>query len=99
MKRIENMDQNIKAIEDALKKSLTIEFIQIEDQGHLHKGHKAANEGLMHLKACIVSDDFLGLNSIKRHQKVYGALAKFLENRLHALSLETYSVKEYHQRD
>ena len=32
MKRIENMDQNIKAIEDALKKSLTIEFIQIEDQ-------------------------------------------------------------------
>ena len=96
MKRIENMDQNIKAIEDALKKSLTIEFIQIEDQGHLHKGHKAANEGL---KACIVSDDFLGLNSIKRHQKVYVILAKFLENRLHALSLETYSVKEYHQRD
>ena len=93
------MDQSIEAIEDILKKSLTIEFIQIEDQGHLHKGHKAANEGLMHLKACIVSDDFLDLNSIKRHQKVYDILAKFLESRLHALSLETYTSKEYYQRD
>ena len=93
------MNQSIKAIEDALKRSLTIEFIQIEDQGHLHKGHKAANEGLMHLKACIVSDDFLDLNSIKRHQKVYDILAKFLESRLHALSLETYTSKEYYQRD
>ena len=93
------MDQSIKAIEDVLKRSLTIEFIQIEDQGHLHKGHKAANEGLMHLKACIVSDDFLDLNSIKRHQKVYDILAKFLESRLHALSLETYTAKEYKQRD
>lgn len=93
------MDQSIKAIEDVLKRSLSIEFIQIEDQGHLHKGHKAANEGLMHLKACIVSDDFLDLNSIKRHQKVYDILSKFLESRLHALSLETYTSKEYYQRD
>lgn len=93
------MDQSIKAIEDVLKRSLSIEFIQIEDQGHLHKGHKAANEGLMHLKACIVSDDFLDLNSIKRHQKVYDILGKFLESRLHALSLETYTSKEYYQRD
>ena len=93
------MDQSIKAIEDVLKRSLSIEFIQIEDQGHLHKGHKAANEGLMHLKACIVSDDFLDLNSIKRHQKVSDILAKFLESRLHALSLETYTSKEYYQRD
>ena len=93
------MDQSIEAIEDILKKSLTIEFIQIEDQGHLHKGHKAANEGLMHLKACIVSDDFLDLNSIKRHQKVYDILAKFLESRLHALSLETCTVREYYEKN
>lgn len=93
------MDQSIKAIEDELNRSLEIEYIKIEDQGHLHKGHKAANEGLMHIKACIVSNDFLGLNSIKRHQKVYDILSIFLKNRLHALSLETYSVEEYNQRD
>jgi stress-induced morphogen len=43
----------------------------------------------------VVSDEFLGLNQIERHQKIYFVLAKFLADKLHALSLETFSVDEY----
>ena len=68
------------------------------DQGHLHAGHKPAKEGKLHLKMLVVSDEFLDLNQIERHQKVYFILTEFLADKLHALSLETYTVSEYNSR-
>ena len=89
------MRKSIGEIEKTLEQGLEVYFLQIEDQGHLHQGHKPAKEGKLHLKMLVVSDEFLGLNQIERHQKIYFVLAKFLADKLHALSLETYSVDEY----
>ena len=66
----------------------------IEDQGHLHKGHKAAEEGKMHLKISIVSNDFTDMSPIQRHQRIYSLLYEFLEDELHALSLELRTIEE-----
>lgn len=90
-----HLRKSIGEIEKTLEQGLDVHFLQIEDQGHLHAGHKPAKEGKLHLKMLVVSDEFLGLNRIERHQKIYCVLAKFLADKLHALSLETYSVDEY----
>ena len=89
------MRKSIGEIEKTLKQGLEVHFLEIEDQGHLHAGHKPAKEGKLHLKMLVVSDEFLDLNQIERHQKVYFILNEFLADKLHALSLETYTVSEY----
>ena len=92
------MRKSIGEIEKTLKQGLEVHFLEIEDQGHLHAGHKPAREGKLHLKMLVVSDEFLDLNQIERHQKVYFILTKYLADKLHALSLETYTVSEYNSR-
>ena len=89
------MRKSIGEIEKTLKQGLEVYFLEIEDQGHLHAGHKPAKEGKLHLKMLVVSDEFLNLNQIERHQKIYFILTRYLADKLHALSLETYSVDEY----
>ena len=91
----DHLRKSIGEIEKTLKQGLEVYFLEIEDQGHLHAGHKPAKEGKLHLKMLVVSDEFLDLNQIERHQKVYFILTEFLVDKLHALSLETYSVDEY----
>ena len=92
------MRKSIGEIEKTLEQGLEVHFLEIEDQGHLHAGHKPAKEGKLHLKMLVVSDEFLDLNQIERHQKVYFILTAYLADKLHALSLETYTVTEYNSR-
>ena len=93
-----HLRKSIGEIEKTLKQGLEVFFLEIEDQGHLHAGHKPAKEGKLHLKMLVVSDEFLDLNQIERHQKVYFILTEFLADKLHSLSLETYTVAEYNSR-
>ena len=93
-----HLRKSIGEIEKTLGQGLEVHFLEIEDQGHLHAGHKPAKEGKLHLKMLVVSDEFLDLNQIERHQKVYFILKEFLADKLHALSLETYTVSEYKSR-
>ena len=93
-----HLRKSIGEIEKTLKQGLEVFFLEIEDQGHLHAGHKPAKEGKLHLKMLVVSDEFLDLNQIERHQKVYFILKEYLADKLHALSLETYTVSEYKSR-
>ena len=90
-----HLRKSIGEIKKTLEQGLEVHFLQIEDQGHLHAGHKPTKEGKLHIKMLVVSDEFINLNSVQRHQKIYSVLADFLANRLHALSLETYTTKEY----
>ena len=45
----------------------------------MHKGHKAHIEGKMHIWVEIVSDDFIDMNPIQRHQLVYAVLSEELK--------------------
>ena len=88
------MNSRIDIIEQTLRQKLNIHELIIEDEGHLHKGHKAANEGKMHLRISIVSDDFIDSSLIQRHQIIYSLLTEFLKDELHALSLELKTIEE-----
>ena len=53
----------------------------------------------MHIWVEIVSDDFIDMNPIQRHQLVYKILSEELKADLHALSLSLMTsseIDEYH---
>lgn len=77
-------------IESALG-ALQPEHLQVLDESHMH------SRGLeTHFKAVLVSEQFAGLNSVKRHQKVYATLGELM-GQFHALALHTYTPEEWLQ--
>ena len=56
-----HLRKSIGEIEKTLEQGLEVHCLEIEDQGHLHAGHKPAKEGKLHLKMLVVSDEFLDL--------------------------------------
>jgi len=65
--------------------------LQVLDESHMHsRGHET------HYKAVVVSERFAGLNSVKRHQLVYGTLGELM-GEFHALALHTYTPQEWQQ--
>ena len=55
-------------------------------------------DGVGHYEAVVVSDDFDGERTLRRHQLVYGALGSLVGNELHALNLKTYTPEEWQAR-
>ncbi len=75
-------------IETALV-ALQPEHLDVLDESHMH------SRGLQtHFKAVLVSEQFAGLNSVKRHQKVYATLGDLM-GQFHALALHTYTPEEW----
>jgi len=79
------MQQRIEAVLVALQP----QHLQVLDESHMH------SRGLQtHFKAVLVSDQFAGLNAVKRHQKVYATLGDLM-GEFHALALHTYTPEEW----
>ena len=75
-------------IETTLNALLPV-HLDVLDESHMH------SRGLQtHFKAVVVSEQFAGLNSVKRHQKVYATLGDLM-GEFHALALHTYSPEEW----
>ncbi|KMM83975.1 transcriptional regulator, BolA protein family [Pseudomonas taetrolens] len=69
--------------------ALQPEHLSVLDESHMH------SRGLQtHFKAVVVSEQFTGLNRVKRHQKVYAALGDLM-GEFHALALHTYTPEEW----
>ncbi|WP_300729818.1 BolA family transcriptional regulator [Pseudomonas sp.] len=69
--------------------ALQPEHLTVLDESHMH------SRGLQtHFKAVVVSEQFAGLNSVKRHQKVYAVLGELM-GEFHALALHTYTPEEW----
>lgn len=55
--------------------------------------------GTDHYSVTIVSDDFVGLNSLKRHRKVMGLFKEELNTEeVHALALKTYTEQQWKEK-
>ena len=48
-----------------------------------------------HFEATIVSPQFRGLNKVRQHQLVYGALGERMREEIHALSMKTLTPEEW----
>jgi acid stress-induced BolA-like protein IbaG/YrbA len=56
------------------------------------------SEDNVHFEALVVSDAFVGLRPLQRHQKVYQTLGERMGGEIHALALETLTPDEYAAR-
>ncbi|WP_341520872.1 BolA family protein [Pseudomonas sp. G.S.17] len=65
------------------------QHLQVLDESHMHSRGEQT-----HYKAIIVSEQFEGLNAVKRHQKVYGILGGLM-GEFHALALHTFTPQEW----
>ena len=48
-----------------------------------------------HFEAVIVSDTFIGKTLLERHKLVYNALGEAMKEKIHALSLKTYTPEQW----
>ena len=78
-----------------LRSAFELLDLKIEDESHLHAGHAGAASGGGHFKIRIVSPQFEGMNSVKRHRAIYAALSSHFPHAIHALTIEAMTPSEY----
>ena len=82
-------------IETRLRAEFAPQSLEVIDESSLHAGHAGARAGgETHYRVALVSDAFAGLSRVKRHQRVYAALAAEIAAGMHALSLTTRAPGE-----
>lgn len=84
-------------IQELLVGNLNPYLIELVDDSASHAGHAGAAgySGESHFKLFIVSDNFEGLSSVKRHQLVYTTLNQMMQSKIHALNIKAKTVAEY----
>ncbi|HBS41205.1 MAG TPA: transcriptional regulator [Oceanospirillales bacterium] len=71
--------------------SLNPEFMQLENESHMHSGPATDS----HFKVTLVSTAFSGKGLVARHQSVYGLLKDEMQGPVHALSLHLFTPEEW----
>lgn len=81
-------------IETKIQETFLPEFWSVENESHMHN---VAPGSETHFKLVLVSDEFIGLRKVQRHQKVYALLKEEMEGPVHALALHTYTMQEWQE--
>jgi BolA protein len=86
-------------IQDQIVSELTdlLDPVVLDVVNESHQHNVPANSET-HFKVVIVSEGFVSLRKVARHQKIYAALASQLAGPVHALALHTYTPEEWQQR-
>ena len=87
----------IDIIDKNLREQLEAQHVEIIDESHLHRGHKAAGGG-GHYSVKIVSPKFENLNVMERIRLVHKALDDEMTGTpklIHALQVKTFSNDEW----
>ena len=83
-------------IDKNLKEQLEAEHVEIIDESHLHRGHKAAGGG-GHYSVKVISQKFENLNVMDRIRLVHKALNEEMTGTpklIHALQVKTFTPNE-----
>jgi len=83
--------QKQNAIEQVVSRVFVPQHIELVNESYMHSV-PAGSES--HFKLVLVSDQFSGLRSVARHQKVYAVLGDLMQQ-IHALALHTYTPEEW----
>ena len=86
-------------IRESITEKLTEAFkpqnLRVEDESHKHEGHAGHRPGgETHFRVYIVSEAFRGKSRIDRHRMINTALARELEDGVHALALHASAPGE-----
>ncbi len=79
-------------IRHKLKAHFKIHLLEVINESARHFPPEKTNT---HFRVLIVSDDFKGLDTVKRHQKVYQTLKQELKGPVHAFSQQTFTPEEW----
>ncbi len=84
-------------INNNLKERISAEHVEIIDESHLHRGHKAAGGG-GHYSIVVVSPQFENLNVMERVRLVHKALDHEMTGTpklIHALQVKTFDTTQW----
>jgi BolA protein len=74
--------------------SLSPQVLQIVNESKGHGGYFEGKES--HFKVTMVSDAFVGVRAVQRHQKIYALAGDLLApERIHALAIHAYAPDEW----
>ncbi len=82
-----NSHQTARRIEDILRQELGAVEVAVEDQSHLHAGHRQAGGG-GHFAVVVKSPKFAGLSPLARQRLVIQAMGEMMDREIHALSMK-----------
>ena len=85
----------IEDIKEKISKSIDTFHLNIIDESPNHGGYSG---NISHVKIIIVSDEFIGLNLIKRHKLVYAGMGEYVE-KIHAISIVAKTVEQWKQSE
>ncbi len=75
-----------------LQSALDIELLEVVNES---ASHRLGKGGDTHFRLLVVSKNFEGLSTVRRHQMVYKILHNEVKNVIHALSQQTFTPKEW----
>tara|TARA_Y100001970_G_C13703914_1_gene588552 strand:+ start:168 stop:446 length:279 start_codon:yes stop_codon:yes gene_type:complete len=84
-------------IKELIKNEISVFQINLIDDSYKHINHKKDTQG-KHFRLLVVSDDFLPLDLMKRHQLLYKILGHMLKKEIHALSMKLLTREEYQKK-
>lgn len=67
--------------------------LEIQDDSHLHAGHKG-NGGGGHFTIKIISAEFNGKSQVARHRAIYQLMGDLIPKQIHALSIHAIASDE-----
>lgn len=79
-------------IEQLLTAQLAPVLLDVVNESHQHN---VPSNSETHFKVVIVSESFVGVRKVARHQKIYSVLAEQLEGPVHALAIHSYAPDEW----
>ena len=80
------------AIEKKLLNAFSPKYLDVVNESHKHNVPVGSES---HFKVIIVSQEFEDERLIKRHRAVNSVLSEELAEKIHALALHTYTIKEW----
>ncbi len=91
--------EETKIIDSILKEKLGALHVDILDESHLHRGHKAAGGG-GHYSVTVVSPQFENVNSLDQRRLVYSALDQQINGTpklIHAIQIKTLTPAQWEE--
>jgi len=87
----------VEIIDRVLKEKISADHVEIIDESHLHRGHKAAGGG-GHYSIKVVSKQFENVDLINCIRMIYSALDDQINGQpklIHALQIKTFTPSQW----
>lgn len=82
-------------IEQKLKNVLSPEYLEVINESPLHNVPRGSET---HFKIVVVSPLFSGQTHLERHRFIYDILADELQNKIHALTITSWTSNEWKEK-